>query len=278
MRKAGIIVDLEFTKHAQFKNYYYAMLSLFPNLLKVEKISDLMGLDILFIGNPFHGPNMDIYYQEEFVEECNRWGIKVILVSPEKIMNNRDCPIHVKIILHLSKAEHFYHYTYDVDDCVLLKTKLHRVALSKRYKNYIEEEEKWNKVVFVGSNYSNRRSSIEYMVSNFGMEVVEPNGRSWESYLRILNKYRFVFSPFGDANAFTARFYEILLVHSIPIQQVSENTLERYDIESKFPDCIFYHNLREIPKLISKCTLNKSESEIWYEDCLETLLKENSLL
>jgi hypothetical protein len=277
--KVGLISDINFTKHMQFQNYYYALLDIYGEIRLVDCICDLDGLNVLFIGGAFHGPHMDVYQSEGFIEECNKLNITVVLISVEKIMSNNH-PTHIDLYNQIAKANKFVHYTYDVDDCKTFGTKLFRVLMSKHFKDEIivDTDNKANEIVFIGLQYQWRRPVIDYVRNHFGLTIYNSCFPTWKEYMRILSRYRFVLSPLGNANAFVAKFYEILLVKSIPIQQVKIDTLQYYDKEAGFSDCIYFEDLEELPEKIKLFTQTYSQSELWLEDDLKRLLTEDNLL
>jgi len=294
MKKIGLICDLAFTKHRQFRNYYYALLALYEEVTLVNSIDDLPGLDILFVGAYVHGPHWEIVTDynihhkplpyvggELFVKKCNELNITLVLWSTEIVF--RDTPYsHIAIPTYniLSKCNSFYHYAYDVNDCKKLGCRLHKLAMSKHYKDSVNNHigNKEDEIVFIGSAYKNRMPLLDYVANNFPLTIYESKIPDWEDYLQVMAQYRFVLSPLGDANAFVTRFYEILLVQSIPVHQVKKDTLQYYNTEAGFEDCIFFEQFEELPGKIENFKLMYSQSEIWLEDYLETLLKADGLL
>jgi hypothetical protein len=101
---------------------------------------------------------------------------------------------------------------------------------------------------------------------------------TWEKYMRMLSHHRFVFSPIGNGNFFTMRFYEALAVQSIPIHQVRNDTLEYYDLEAQFEDCIFFEDPREVADKVKNFKHKKSHNMIWMEDWMKVLLTDDNLL
>ncbi len=293
MRKVGLICDLSFTKHMQFRNYYYALLALYKEIKLVHSKDDLIGLDILFVGDYFHGPHWGIVtdYNEhhrslpyvggqDFVKRINELDITLVLLCAERIYDTTSYQHAIPTYETLAKCKKFYHYAYDIDDCNRLCNKLHRVLMSKHYKNCVQVNihHKKDKIVFIGAMYQSRRPTIHYVAQRLKLDAHMSNLPSWEEYMKLIGEYRFMLSPLGNANALVAKFYEALLVHTIPIQQVRSDTLKYYNIEAKFPDCIFFENIEEIPDKVKDYPYKYSQSEIWLEDYLEQLLKEDSLL
>ena len=96
--------------------------------------------------------------------------------------------------------------------------------------------------------------------------------------MQTIARYRFVLSPIGNGNTFPMRFYEVLLVKSIPIHQIRENTLKYYDIEAEYDDCIYFKEPEELQDKIKESTLLTSHNEFWLEDYIKKLLTEDGLL
>ena len=284
MKKVGIICDLEYTRHPCFRNYYHAIVSIYGLSRIVKTPIDLDGLDILFIGDDHWFNHKTIWQQPEFIDKCNTDKIKIVVFTTEKILNSH-FPWNTENLEFLRKFNEVYHYTIDVDDCIELGTKLNRIRMSKRYKDYIEiPDKKIDKVVFIGnidcacSSYEGRIKTLEEIKGLMPLYIIPPTMETWEEYMATIAKYRFVLSPLGNGNLFPMRFYEILLIKSIPIQQVKENTLQYYDTEAGLKDCIYFQEASELPEKIKNFTSDRSNTELWLEDYIEGLLKEENLI
>jgi hypothetical protein len=245
----------------------------------VEGSCDLDGLDVVFIGGAYHGPHMRVYLEEGFIDKCNELNITVILVSVEKILNSLH-PSHLELYKRLTKCNKLIHYTYDVEDSRKMGTKLFRLAMSQYYKDKVETNigNKNDAIVFIGVKYDWRVPILDYVSTNFKSTIHNSVFPTWDEYIKEIAKFRFVLSPLGDADGLVTKFYEILLVKSIPIQQITSNTLKYYDLESQFPDVIYFQKPEELIEKVQQCKLNQSQSEIWLEDIFEKLLKEDNLL
>ena len=273
--KAGIICDLQYSRHILFKNYFYAIRSLYEEVQLVNLSEDLEGIEILFIGDDHYYIHKMILTQPRFIEKCNSDNIKVVIFTTEKIFNsafawNED---NYKILQGIKNLQHF---TSDVDDCIKLGTVLNRMLISKHFKQLYTQKK--DKVAFIGStgcdSYKERREIIKSLKILIPIDIISPTIDSWEKYITTLSQYRFVLSPAGNNNAFTLRFYEILLAGSIPIQQVKDNTLKYYDIEAGFDDCIYFQDVNEVPGKIDNCTMKYSHNQIWLEDYLKNILND----
>lgn len=280
-----MICDLSFSRHRQFRNYYHALESLYGDVRIVTSVEGLTGLDILFIGDDHFYNHKPILTASGFVEQCNLLGIEVVVFTSEKMFGSA-FPWNEDNYKFLQSIRLLHHFAYDVDDCEKAGLKLHRLAMSKYYKNCVDVnvETKLDQIVFIGSttcthdSYKERIDTLTKIQKLVPVDVIKPDIEYWEDYMKVLSKYRFVLSPLGNANTLVTRFYETLLVKSIPIQQVKDNTLKWYDIEARFRDCIFFKNPEELPEKINNCTLQQSSSEIWIEDYFEKILTEKGLL
>jgi len=284
MNKIGIICDLNNSRHPLLKSYYHSVKNIYEDVPKiVMNADDLDGVELLFIGDDHYQVHKDVLHKEGFIDRCNVDGIKVVVFTNEKIFNsyfpwNED---NCKIV---QTIKNLYHYTIDVDDCKRLGTKLARSAPSKTFKPFTEtlSKDKIDKAVFIGktgrqcASYTER--SIMLRKAGIEIDILPPTLPNWSAYMTELSKYRFVFSPIGNGNFFTMRFYEALAVNSIPIHQVREDTLDYYDIEATFDDCIFFQKVEEIPEKIKTFTQKTSHNILWMEDMIELLLKKDGLL
>ena len=285
MNQVGLICDLNFTRHCQFKNYYYALSALYDNVRIVTSVFDLAGLEMLFVGDDHYSVHKDILHQNGFVNTCNGNHIKVVVFGSEKIFNTV-YPWNIDNYKFLLRFDDLHHYTYDVEDTIELGTKLHRLAISKHYRDWVVNEDKMNDMVFIGTTdakgdfncYDERKKILAKISDLIPFQTFAPKFTTWEDYLRVLSNYRFILSPLGNSNALVTRFYEALLIHSIPVQQVKKNTLQYYNLEKEFDDCIFFEDPEELPALMGNFKLKQSHTEFWLEDYLSVLLKEDGLL
>ena len=283
MKRVGIICDLTFERHSQFKSYYYALQYLFNDVTIIKKKQDLPNIDLLVVGDDHFDRHKEILQYPGFIECCNILDMPVLVLTSEKTLNS--CfPWNEDNLKVLSNIKHLYHYMADVDDCIALGTKIHRITISKRYEGVFNVEQKKDAVVFIGrvtcphNSYANRKAFLEEVQTVIDVDVIEPTFKYWVDYMRTMAQYRFVLSPSGNANMFTSRFYEALCVGAIPLQQVQENTLRYHDIESKFDDCVFFKEASEVKEKMENCKLQKSYNRFWTENHLELILNKEQLL
>lgn len=259
-------------------NYYHAIVNIFSDVRLVHGVGDLEGIETLFIGNDHFEPHKKIWNNDDFIKTCNAKKIKVCVYTAENILNTI-YPHNITIQRRLEQFDNLYQRVIDPDDAIALNKKIARCLCSRHYKNVIEiPEEKINKCVFIGHMYDHRRNLINDLSRTIDIEVIDPI-QSWQEYISTLAKYRFVLSPNSFvANCFHLKFYEALLVDSIPIHQVYNNTLEYYPIEAAYKDALYFKNAEEVPALINECNLSKSYNKPWLEDELIDFFKECSIL
>ena len=276
----GIICDISYTRHHLFQSYYHSVKNLYGVPKIVKTVQDLDGIEMLFIGDDHYQVHKEIWQQKGFIEKCNSDGIRVIVFTNERILDSF-FPWNKDNLLILQRFERLYHYGNDVDDCEKLGMKLNRQSMSKNFKSDFSNIEKKNKVVFIGktygSSYKERRVVLEQIRRVIEVDVIESVIPDWNEYMKTIAGYRFVLSPIGNGNFFPMRVYEALSVGSIPIHQIRGNTLELYNIERGYDDCIFFINPRDVRKKIRECTLARSHNMIWMEDNIGLLLKQDNL-
>lgn len=280
--KIGLIYNLEDDKHILFKSYYHSISSFYKNIKKINDLNDLSDIKMLFIGDEHFIPHRKVWKNINFINRCNNLNIKVVIFNNEKIMDS-DFPWNEENQGYINKFNNVYQYVSDIDDVIKLNKRFNRMPPSKYIKNFINNidvNNKMNKAIFIGNiQYKNRCNILNSINSIIETDIIESSiNMSWGKYINKLSKYKFVISPFGNAHFFPMRFYEILLVKSIPIQEIKHNTLQYYDIESKYDDCIFFENILELDDKINNFKLDCSHNMLWLEDNMEILLKESGLL
>jgi len=273
-QRVGIICDLNWVKSPSMSNYYHALCNIFDNVKLVNSVEDLNDIELLFIGNDHFVTHKLIWHNDIFINICNEKNIKVCVYTAENI-HHKIYPHNVETQRKLERFDNLYQRVIDPDDAIILNKKVARCMYSKYYKdNILIPEQKLNKCVFIGFMYDHRRSLIDELRQTIDIDVVEPI-EYWQEYMQTLAKYRFVLSPNSYvANCFHLKFYEALLVDSIPIHQVYDNTLEYYPIEANYQDALFFKTANEVPDLIKNCSLEKSYNKPWLEEELLDFFKD----
>lgn len=276
--KIGIICDLNFSKSICMTNYYHAINNIFKNVKLVNCAEDLNNIEVLFIGNEHFQPHRSIWENDIFINECNKKKIKICIYTAENIYNDvyPNNPVMQK---KLESFNNLYQRVIDPNDAIILNKKIARCLCSKYYKNIINiPDKKLNKCIFIGNMYNHRRILIDELQKKIDIDIIG-SVNSWIDYISILSQYKYVLSPNSHtANCFHLKFYEALLVDSIPIHQIYDNTLDYYPIEAKYKDALYFKSGDEIPNLIENCKLEKSFNKPWLEDELTEFFKESNII
>lgn len=286
MPKVGIICDWGFSRHPQFRSYFYAVQSLLGTPKFINLVDELNDIETLIIGDELYHPHKSVWQQDGFIQRCNDRNIRVVVLSDERIFNSA-FPWNEGNYRVLRLFKNLHHFAIDVDDCKLLGVPLNRVAPSRQYATMHNPPcKKKNELLFIGNvggafnSYYKRNAVIEEIGRIDGIDFVNipPIVPTWEELIRLFAEYRFVLSPIGNGNLFTSRFYEILLAGSIPVHQVFEDTLDYYTTEATFDDCIFFKNPQEIVQKMKDCPFENSHNKYFMEDNLTGIFKQIGLL
>jgi hypothetical protein len=275
MSKLGIICDLSYKRSIALSTYYYALRNLYGDLVLIQKPEDLNDIKAVFICNEHHLYHRPTMFQSWFMDICNQNRIKLIVLSGETIKNNVQYAADVEAIQsYVERFNNLHQYVWDVNDSILMNKHRINYGVSRYYKGSISPiSKKLNKCIFIGQTPPHYRKRIDLLnvISRYMDIDVFTNGvgESWEDYMNIISKYRFILSPIsGASNGIPMRYYEGLLAGCIPIQQVVENTLSSYEPEAKLPDAIYFQEAEELPEKIAACTLDRATSELWLEDSI----------
>jgi len=274
----GIICDIEFTRHRSLITYYYAIRNLYGEPKIIKGVEDL-DIDTLFIGDDHFQSHRDIWEKPGFIESCNEKNVKVIVFNNERIFNSY-FPWNEDIYKNIRRFKKLYYFHCDIDDVQILGLPINRLALSKNiYNEKWRKNKKRNNIVFIGrtdcvlNSYANRREFIDKIKKSLKLNIIEPTIEQWEDYMDKISGFRFVLCPLGNGNFITPKFYETLMVGSIPVQQVKENTLNYYPVERGLDDCIFFKDLQELEVKLLMFNLKSSHNLIFHEDIINELLK-----
>ena len=275
------IISSNYTYCMIIQNWYYAIINLFPNdnvFIYDKNISTLDKVDILFILDEHFIPNNEQWNYSDFIKRLDNSDIQVVILNVEKVWNsafpwNED---YQRTIDNMKNVTQFF---IDIEDAARYNHKyLNKCLISKNFKNKFNiSETKINKAVFVGqyeaSWHKERKDILEKVSKVIEVDVFkrDDNKRSTEDYINLISQYIYVVAPISTAISIPPRFWEILFVGSIPIQQIKPG-MERYYEELQFEDCIYFNNPNEIPEKIANHKFEKTNHEMWYEDNLKMMI------
>jgi hypothetical protein len=126
--------------------------------------------------------------------------------------------------------------------------------------------------------YPHRLDAINKISKSMEIDILPYGIYGWKEYIYILSQYKFILSPYSnDSNTFHLKFYEALLVDSIPIHQIYDNTLEYYSKESLYPDVIYFQDPEEVADKVNNFKLEQSSTKPWLEDELASFFFEHDI-
>ena len=288
--KIGIICNMDYKRSIVIENYYYAIKNLYPDLKIITKPSDAADFDIIFIGNDHFSYHVAIWNTDEFINICNNKNIKVIVIGGEKVHNT----VYVHNIPYqnrIRQIKNIKYYMWDVEDVEITGDPIIGYAVSSYYKNKIPVGSKLNKCIFIGQinekHYQDRRNALGEISKYIDIDVISSadfgarstnKQDSWQEYIETIAKYKFIFSPrSGTSDSIPFRFYEGLLVNTIPIQQVTDKTLLHHPMEAAIPECIFFKHINELQNKFNNYSYERCNTELWFEDKIKNQLLKDEI-
>ena len=273
----GIICDLNYEKSPWLQNYYYAIKNLFNSVKLINSYQDIDDVDIIFIGNDHYQNHLNIWRNENFIRKCNNKKIPVFVYTSEYIQCSR-FPWNLEIQKDLEKFNLLYQRMIDVNDAIKYNKKIARCSYSKNFSKIEKASTKINKCIFAGTMYPHRLDAINKISKSMEIDILPYGIYGWKEYIYILSQYKFILSPYSnDSNTFHLKFYEALLVDSIPIHQIYDNTLEYYSKESLYPDVIYFQDPEEVADKVNNFKLEQSSTKPWLEDELASFFFEHDI-
>ena len=225
-------------------NYRLALESYFgvKNLKNIQSIRDLENLDYIFIIDDHM--TREIWMKRQFMDYVNNKKINVIVFNFEKIFNSQ-FKNNINFQMELEKFNNLYQFVSDIDDAEIMGKKLiSKQLLSKHTKIKIDyKKNKLNRILFLGKNkqrlfnfkiinphYEARYRTLKCFKKNHkNFDMLINKNFSYSEYLNKLVNYKYILNPLGTGNFINIRFYEALELGCIPVQQITENMLNRYE-------------------------------------------------
>lgn len=238
--KIGIVCedDIDIVGHSLFNNYRKALKTYFNKSLfiQIKGDKDIGDINLLIIVDEHYPPSVDIWKNNNLIQKVNDLDIKVLVFNFEKIYSSQ-FPWNTD---HQNKLETFNNLIQlfsDVEDRKLKNGILNKQFLSKDTKLINNNKEKIEKAVFIGqangSQYYRRQETLQQLTSDPVFRdrldvIVTDRKYTYQEYLDILSKYKYVINPLGTGDFLNLRFYEALELGCIPIQQVTPSMLPHY--------------------------------------------------
>ena len=227
-----------------FNNYRIALENYFQitNFKEIRSVNDLNDIEYIFIIDDHM--TRKIWMVDRFINFINEKKIKVIVFNFERIFNSQ-FKNNVDFQKELEKFKFLNQFVSDVDDAEILSKKfITKQLLSKSSKIINFSKSKKNeRILFLGQNkqrlinfkvvkkyYENRDKTIkDFKKFNPNFDILINKSLPYKKYLNKLAGYKYILNPLGTGNFINIRFYETLELGSIPIQQITEKMIYRYD-------------------------------------------------
>ena len=227
-----------------YNNYKLALENYFfiKNFHNIKSINDLDKIDYIFIIDEHM--TREIWMKKKFVDFVNKKKIKVVVFNFEKIFNSvfKSNTLFQK---ELETFKNLYQFPSDVDDAIILNKKfIAKQLLSKDSQlKVFSEKDKKKGILFIGSSkqrlinfkrrnpyYENRHKTLKDFKQIYpSLKIIINKSFAYKRYLEKLASYQYILNPIGTGNFINIRFYEALELGCIPIQQITEKMIPRYD-------------------------------------------------
>jgi len=226
--------NIDEVKHSLFKNFRLALNNfLLEELKDINSITDLDGIEVLFIVDEHYIPHKDIWNNNEFINHVNSRNIRVIIFNFEKIFNSQ-FHWNIDIQRNVEKINNRFQLVSDVKDAELLgSTIINKQLLSKSTILTEPNNIKKDEILFIGQInefYPTRGQLLnELQNTNNRVRVIKTDRRySYSEFLDLLNNAKFILNPLGTGEFINLRFYEALRLGCYVIQQYTDDMLKWY--------------------------------------------------
>ena len=222
-----------------FKNYKTAFKNFFKKPINlVNSIDEISQFNNLIIVDEHYGPHNKIICDSRFIETINRYKINVVIFNTEKIFFSYWAH-NLETQRNIEKLNNCIQILSDVKDIKRIGTPFkNKQYLSKDVSYRKEMNKKNDKILFFGQldgkAYKNRRKILDKISKsiNTTLDIFKSTrSMSYEDYMKLLSKYKFVLNPLGAGEFINVRFFEALKVGAIPIQQITPLMSRYYDFE-----------------------------------------------
>jgi hypothetical protein len=255
-----------------YQSYFKAIKNIYNkkyNIKKYSNINNLNNNDIVFIIDDHHLENRKIWMNKKFINSINKKNIKTIFITVEKIYNSFFSH-NLNFKKEAEKIKNYYHISSDSHDSVFMDTPVAKQLFSKDFNNLrskytnIDFSLKKNNIIFIGklndinsqSWYKNRKDILSFLsnfkTNNISIELINSSQNiTFENYLNLISKNKFVLNPLGIGSFLSMRFYETLFVNSVPIQQIDKGIELVYDEIENNKKGIFFKDIEDLKKIIN---------------------------
>jgi hypothetical protein len=264
---------VETVGHSLFNNFKLALSNIFEknNFKEIKNADDLKDISHLFIIDEHYEPNSRVWANDKFIGELNNRRIKTIVFNFEPIKNSF-YPYARVLQAKLLEIKHLVQIIQDVNDFEIFESPfLNKQLLSKDTVLIESPCSKSDKVLFIGQcrgeQYFKRRQTIQEVSKYFEIElIVTDRVLSYNEFLQKLASFKYVLNPLGIGDFLNLRYFEILKLNSLPIQQSTQKMIENYE-ELNRNFSINFINPEEL-KEIKLSDFKQNKESLYLEDYL----------
>ena len=271
--------DIDLIGHCAYKNYRTALYNYFgyENFKEVRSHFDkaynhadnLNGISHLFIIDEHQIHNNAAWRQPGFQEQVNAKNIRVIIFNFEKIYNSK-FSWNADNQKAVEQFRNYHQFVADIEDAkIMKKTVVTKTYMSKDTVLNVKPCIKQDKIVFIGQmngdQYDNRRNIIyKFKLLPMEFDVISTDRKlTYDEFLNKLNGYKYALSPLGTGQFLSLRYYELLHMGIIPIQEVNDNILKWYPEIAN--ECICFEKNMPVDEIYGKiCSFHGKTTEKYY--------------
>jgi hypothetical protein len=260
--------------HSLFNNFRLALKNYLQQpLVEVSSIMDLININTLIIVDEHYIPHKQIWQNKSFINAVNEKNIKVIIFNFEKIYNSQ-FSWNIEIQNFVERIKNRVQYVSDIKDAEILRIPfINKQFLSKSTHLADVIENKSDDIIFIGqiNEYYPTRAALlhELQAVNSKIKIIKTDRKySYEEFINILNKAKYILNPLGTGEFINLRFYEALNLGCIVIQQYTDE-MEKWYPELNQSNVLKFKTVDDFKTLdFNKPTPHK---ELFLEDYFEEI-------
>ena len=267
--------DIPLVSHCLFLNFRSALYNLLgkEKFKEVRAAQDIDGITHLFIVDEHFGPNVDVWRNDDLINAVNERNIRVIIFNFENIFLS----LFPWNITHQRNVERFNNRVQiltDMDDINHIGSPfVNKQLLSKdTYVKTRDIKKRTDKILFAGQMngdvYSSRRQVIDSVSKVLELDVRCTDRRlTYDEFLDLISEYKYVLNPLGTGAFLNLRYYEIIKLGSIPIQQITQQMKKVYS-ELNENYSINFETADDL-RSINKTDFIQKQDDLFLEDYLK---------
>tara|TARA_S200000501_G_scaffold366010_1_gene400229 strand:- start:209 stop:1087 length:879 start_codon:yes stop_codon:yes gene_type:complete len=272
--------EMDFSLFKNYKNGLQNYIGSEVNL--VSNVNEIQDKQLVFVIDEHFVPHREFIFSKEFIQKLNTNKTKIIILNTEKILN-QPFKHNLQIYKDISKFENRLHILSDANDIRKLGSPFaNKQLLSRSFEFNFKKYDKKNSLLFIGQvdgrAYENRRKILNKIEKFIDIPLEVENTKrklKYQNFLQKMSEYKYILNPLGNGTSefLNVRYYEILYVNSIPVQQFTKRMLDNYE-ELHSAISINFNRLKDLKKISFKNEVNLSDYKNLSSPYLEDYLHE----